>query len=99
MSEGEAWGPWVEHDGQPRPNLNGVWMRVQTANGRDEEGRMECADCPSAGHLAPFVWQSLPAWMWDVRIIRYRIRKPRGLIILETVLERLPADNREQVDA
>lgn len=87
MSGGDEWGPWIEHDGGPRPVAAGVIVAIQirghwtAPNGNP--------DCDIAG-----VW----AWHWDGGvddIIRYRIRKPKGLTILESLLENLP----EQVDA
>ena len=91
----DDWGPWIEHDGMGPPAIpDGQWIRLQGVNydgsPHDMEGRHEA-------------WMArLPQWAWarynngDIgQIHRYRIRKPRGLVILESLLENMP----EQVDA
>lgn len=97
----DEWGPWIEHDGKGCPcrgqiahvvlkNANGVLM-----HGTDRRGR----------YVAPGEWVGLVSppdhggsWTWGNGynpVLRYRIRKPRGLTILEGLLENLP----EGVDA
>jgi hypothetical protein len=80
-----GWGPWIEHDGKGCPChpecTTDVWLR------------RECTPkfCPRPARE----WD----WPWggDVGgdVIHYRILKPRGMTILEGLLENLP----ERVDA
>jgi hypothetical protein len=79
----DEWGPWVEHDGKGLPCPAGAFVQAI-----DREGDLydELADD------LEWLWSGTN---WCVDIIRYRIRKPRGLTILEGLLENLP----ERVDA
>lgn len=84
----EEWGPWIEHDGKSCPCVG-------------QCGKVEYND-PLHTVFGPTVFTGRPeAWQWDYfaehwcKVIRYRIRKPRGLTILEGLLEHLP----EKVDA
>jgi hypothetical protein len=98
----EEWGPWIEHDGLGFPErLICVTVEVEAVDcfGEDQ-GQIGMAKNPRA--------EALCAWDWSYyrkfnstgdynfsKVIRYRIRKPRGLTILEGILENLP----EKVDA
>jgi hypothetical protein len=85
----EEWGPWIEHDGGFVPHLAGYWVEgdeVFHTFVRRDEWRVE------TGFGASWNWANWPEFS---KIIRYRIRKPRGLTILEGLLENLP----EHVDA
>lgn len=81
----EEWGPVIEHDGVFPEHLVGAWMWVECANGKSSEGRLETTfDCKNCWHA--FDWSSLDTpqiWLW--RVIRYRVRKPRGLTMLEEI--------------
>lgn len=84
----EEWGPWIEHDGKGCPCVGHC-------------GQSEFND-PSHTVIGPTVFTGHPeAWDWGYesgdwyKVTRYRIRKPRGLTILEGLLENLP----EEVDA
>ena len=94
----QEWGPWIEHDGKLAPHLSGLWI----------EGDVE--DCLAVGRrivstsVERLEWRVGSglgkSWDWSnwpeySRILRYRIRKPRGLTILEEILNDLP----ETVDA
>ena len=95
--EKEEWGPWIEHDGRGCPVLSGTWVRIQGDYPPDPEYFFEGEGFCSDG------W----AWNWSNigkttlsgnkcgRVIRYRIRKPRGMAILESLLQDLP----QKVDA
>lgn len=83
---GEIWGPWIEHDGKGCPVPNGtiahcVWnSRYELVAAVTANGRRDL-DNP---------------WVWiDDRpnIIRYRIRKPKGLTILESVLREVERED------
>jgi hypothetical protein len=80
----EEWGPFIEHDGEPHPELNGHFAEVVCENGRCEQGLIECAHRPPPGFHTPFVWSSMPAWRLALgdAIIRYRLRKPQALLDL-----------------
>ena len=83
MSDDNEWGPWIEHDGNGCP-CKGMFVHVVF----QDEHEWECIAGSFGGQ----------SWDWTTgctRIVRYRIRKPRGLTILEDLLENLP----ESVDA
>jgi hypothetical protein len=96
----DEWGPWIEHDGKGCPCL-GAWAQTErlgkyvfphTGTHRAIlEGRIE--------EPANWDWsrfgERLPRGTVASKVIRYRIRKPRGLTILESLLADLP----ERVDA
>ncbi|ATG47612.1 hypothetical protein CEW89_08505 [Celeribacter ethanolicus] len=90
----EEWGPWIEHDGTPRPELLGCYMAVVSLSGREEEGIQNACDAPPPGMCCAFVWASLPDWRVGDAIVRYRIRKPRALLDLIEMVEALPAPSR-----
>lgn len=93
----DEWGPWIEHDGRGCPCV-GMWVHriydrvaVDVSDGvlkNEKIGRVKNAASKS--------------WFWTrryARVIRYRIRKPRGLTILENLIADLPAPVRPEVDA
>jgi hypothetical protein len=85
MSDGEDWGPWIEHDGKGWPS-RGLFAEKEYADG--------LVLCGIIG-ARPFTHEELGAprytgktfrtsWVWDapgpcVPVIRYRIRRPRAL--------------------
>lgn len=93
MSE---WGPWIEHDGSGQPaSVRGKMIRVINAGG----GVIEVIASP----IPPMDFQ-INCWDWAdcdskgdpwAKVISYRIRKPRGMAILESLLADLP----QEVDA
>lgn len=78
MTEKEQWGPWVRHDGNGYP-CPGAWVHLKFKSGVTDEGRagvFEFGDPEVVGS----------SWHWGTgwdEIARYRIRKPRGLTILD----------------
>lgn len=80
-----TWGPCIEHDGKGCPCV-GEYVQCERAN----LGILEViagAECISHG-LDPNGWGS--AWVWREYhrysdVIRYRIRKPKGLTLLEEI--------------
>ena len=84
----EEWGPWVDHDGRGIPPgiVEGLYICVDLKF--QASGRMtRCEGRVTRAAIAP-VW-----WVWGASegdVIRYRIRKPRGLTVLEGLLENLP---------
>lgn len=95
MSEQQQeWGPWVEHDGKGCP------LPVGTQFGAYDEDSAGTVEYFEATALARggFSWD----WQWSkkpvpgignlaTRIIRYRIRRPKGMAILNAILADLPA--------
>ena len=90
MSE---WGPWIEHDGGPRPVARGTFCHLVYNDGAEIFGPVGCA---AIG--IPVTPDGKP-WGWPSLIIRYRIRKPLGLTILENLIADLPAPVGPKVDA
>jgi hypothetical protein len=88
----EEWGPWIEHDGKCCPVKDGDYVEVTKHVGRwgnieTEEGVIR-SDTPRGSWLQVHL-------TYGPCIQRYRIRKPRGLTILEGLLEDLPERERE----
>jgi hypothetical protein len=82
MSE---WGPWIEHGGRKCPVAPGTVCNLVWLDG------VETVDVVRGG--SSWMWRSLShdGWVDDsIPIIRYRIRKPRGMTILKSLLENLP---------
>ena len=97
----EEWGPWVLHDGRGCRCV-GQYVQVEFDDGQVAEG---VAGNSSAQAIANG-FDPLVSWKWALvatenwrfiaaRIIRYRIRKPRGMVVVESLLADLP----ERVDA
>jgi hypothetical protein len=92
----DEWGPWIDHDGKGCPCV-GKLVDMVFAGCAQDTG-IAGAQCARLGIPHNGVGS---AWFWETEtpeydyIIRYRIRKPRGLVILESLLENLP----EGVDA
>jgi len=93
-----AWGPWIAHDGDHVPNLGALfvdafvvpyWVEAQT--------RAWDAPLMRVQFRADEIHDD--NWLVDrndcALICRYRIGKPRGLVMLEELLADLP----EGVDA
>lgn len=92
----EDWGPWIEHDGKGCP-CRGALVESETRNGNRLQHVAEGAAIWPWGELAP---ASLPkagsAWEWaddplPCDVVRYRIRKPRGLKMLQEIAANPPA--------
>lgn len=103
MSE---WGPWVEHDGRGMPVPVGTLVEVEywkpcrfvgpdgKPTGQFGTTRvMVTALSTSWTYGDPSVratWSNGAGRGKAVPIIRYRVRKPRGLTILENILNEIP---------
>ncbi len=94
----EEWGPWIEHDGQGCPCV-GMVVHVVCRSGEQAVviAGEQCAKAGVSVNGIESAWVYSPYKILFSRneIIRYRIRKPKGLTILEGLLEDLP----ERVDA
>lgn len=103
----EEWGPWIEHDGSGCPIKRGELAEIVWADGTSVIAFNSGQSAKEAGvnkwrpYSGPLFASS---WVWSeigtkIPVARYRICKPRGLIILESLLQDLPAPVREGVDA
>jgi len=75
----DEWGPWIEHDGKGCPCV-GEYVHNVHNHGGEWFG--------IAGS------QGGRSWDWSAnfsKIIRYRIRRHRGMAILNAILTNLPA--------
>ena len=90
----DEWGPWIEHDGKSQP-ANGLIVHRVFASGSEwispmgetRPSRIQTYDGPCFSS----------SWIWGVPgnkvpVIRYRIRKPRGLTILEAIAAKPPKE-------
>lgn len=83
----EEWGPWIEHDGKGCPCLGMYVHRIADKPGYNPElGRSVTELVGIVEHVGPWIWGN-PMY---VRVLRYRIRKPRGLTILEKLIADIP---------
>ena len=89
----DEWGPWIEHDGTECPCV-GEW--VQAAMSGPQHARW------SHGTFFRGIWEGrargVNCWVYGsnhMQVVRFRIRKPRGLAILEEIAN----GAREPVDA
>ena len=99
----EEWGPWIEHDGKPAPYLAGFWVE-----GDEQVGRLMGGGDLAATWVTREQWRVTDglgrSWDWSnwplyTRILRYRIRKPRGMTILEELIADLPQPATEKETA
>lgn len=99
----EEFGPWIEHDGSGIPFPRGTVAHIVWADGQEIVVQHQGQSAESEGltfnqnYKGPTYCNS---WCWDgpgnaIPVVCYRIKKPRGLTILEGLLEELP----EGVDA
>lgn len=86
----DEWGPWIEHDGKGCPCV-GKYVEVEHYHFYHGEARRMIIPCVNGENG----WDNRPN---DSNVIRYRIRKPRGMAILESILTDLPMPT-ERVDA
>lgn len=90
----DEWGPWIEHDGRTWPPapigtiVHRVFNKAPLAG--IAKGQIEHVDLLTANERGSWIGCSESR-----QVIRYRIRKPRGMVICERLLADLP----EQVDA
>lgn len=103
MSDNDEWGPWIEHDGRGCPLQRGTLGEAELRTGRIVAFRASCGStrggpyvpAPDNAYTSAWVWGGKPDRWKDEEVIRYRIRKPRGAVILESLLADLP----KKVDA
>ena len=99
------WGPWIEHDGKGCPVPVGTVVLVRLRCGELYQG---VAGCSGYGDFAkPHGHENDPILsLWvhgeysrPVDVVRYRVRKPRALSMLQRLVADLPADRPVTVDA
>jgi hypothetical protein len=98
MKEDKEWGPWVKHDGSSCPLKVGTLVHAVYTRG----------DCRTILHL-PSVLEAGKSWViayatgglaWvDGHVSEYRVKKPKGLVMLEELLEDLPIEIKEKDNA
>jgi hypothetical protein len=86
----EEWGPWIEHDGRGCPCV-GMWVEVEAGDPHTKR-ILRKVEIRRVTGLGGWLNSDFPAFYV---VQRYRIRKPRGMVILESLLADLP----ETVDA
>jgi hypothetical protein len=86
VSGQDEWGPWIEHDGRGCPVPNGTIVQV-------------FEQCAALGLIGPNVGVSMSgnSWIWQnfpefTKVICYRVRKPRGMAILEQAIQSQEVD-------
>lgn len=92
MSNQDEWGPWIEHDGRGFPlEIDGFYVivvGVYTCDGAEvfKEGFVKADDVGSA---TSWDWSNFGRLIlgrkWG-KVIRYRIRKPRGMAVLDAIM-------------
>lgn len=88
MSEQE-WSEWFEHDGKGCP-VKGQYVRVRFKEYGVNENGVWAIECEGIATGNP------EAWAWDHnsgefnKVLRYRIRKPKGFTILEQIVQDVP---------
>lgn len=100
MTAQDEWGPWIEHDGNGCPCV-GEYAHTVKINGNEWFG------IAGVNAIAIFGSANVPGSAWVHKraigydnnwVIRYRIRKPRGMAILESIMTDLPMPTK-RVDA
>lgn len=87
----EDWGPWIEHKGGPCPCVGQFVHEVYGDGAENELGGWE----PGNGRaISNNEWIGIaednPSWRWDDEfypIVRYRLKKPKGMQVLEGILK------------
>lgn len=84
MTEPE-WGPWIEHDGK---GCSCVGQYVQS---EERRGLIEYHVASSGKNASgnAWDWSTCPLFQGH-HIIRYRIRKPRAMKLLQSIVENPP---------
>jgi hypothetical protein len=81
----DEWGPWIEHGGLGCPVPFGTIAEVTEK--AVEDGSDFCAGDERTG-VVLVTGAMIEPWVWGnsiANIIRYRVRKPRGLTILADI--------------
>ena len=87
MTSKDEWGPWIEHDGRGCPLQVGTIFQGET--------RVMIHSPEMLTEIGKKVWDEVEEIASErglngYGILRYRIRKPRGLTMLENLITELP---------
>ena len=85
MSE---WGQWIEHDGSECP-VPGQYGQAVLAKGKLHEAILGLWYGPEDGtRVSHWNWSDpvLQQLLWDERVVSFRVRKPKGLTLLEELI-------------
>ena len=88
MSDQDEWGPWIEHDGKGCPCV-GMWIEVTSHFNRIGTDVRTESGIPMINGFSK--WDILIDG-WCPAVIRYRIRKPKGLQLLTDILREVERD-------
>ena len=80
----EEWGPWVVHDGMGCPVPQGTIVEVRFQDAFGYKSNM--VTTVTGGEFSSWNWEHYPELK---KIVRYREKKPRGLSLLEGLLQSL----------
>lgn len=102
----DEWGPWIEHDGKGCP-VPGQFVRTEDRGGIVIDHVALGVMISRAG--AARSWGrpcSRNLWLWGIcegasarEVVRYRIRRPKALRDLIDLVETLPAQQPDRLDA
>ena len=100
----EEWGPWVEHDGGTCPVPVGTIVHLQYEEPvpRWVAASYSCEWQPDGTIIAVILIGSDQHWIRTpdlITVLRYRVRKPKGLAICEHILRRVEKRQRKGVPA
>ena len=97
MTTEPEWGPWIEHDGKgcPVPDgtlVNAVWDDEDESYFVQGENKWfetkQGGKCNGYGNSGWIIEETNTPY--DAMIIRYRIRKPRAMKLLQSIAENPP---------
>lgn len=96
----EEWSDWFLHDGKGCPLSAGVFYESQSSCGCCMEAIVNGIDLHGIDWFPLRVDRRCNQCHRDLKlgvptVIRYRIRKPRGMTILENLIADLPAPTRK----
>lgn len=84
------WGPWIKHDGKGCPCVGQYVHLVFKDNAGEFIGIAGSQfDGTEEVEGSGWHWAVIDTWRWH-KVDRYRIRKPRAMLIFEKILARIP---------
>lgn len=92
----DEWGPWIEHDGSGCPLPAGTLGEAKLRCGRVASFRACCGSTLGGPYVKATASGS--AWIWgssvytEQEVVRYRIRRPRGMAVLDKAMTDLPQE-------
>lgn len=96
----EEWSNFHVHNGEANPGLVGHYVHAVLANNDTCEGvlRRE-AMYPAPEFMSLWIWDGLPDVMFGNRVVKYRVRRPKGMEVFGAFLRSrgAPGPVREEV--